>query len=121
MILNAAATFSLVAPPPTSRKFAGELPVRCMSDDCLHTIDERARAMCTIVADNIHRCHCQTRSVHHAADFTCPNATMNNGAHKPATKQQQQLSHYRPSQHSSTDIWQLQPHEDLPTNVCVLY
>ncbi len=30
MILNAAVTFSLVAPPPTSRKFAGSAPKSLM-------------------------------------------------------------------------------------------
>ena len=47
MILNAAVTFSLVAPPPTSRKFAGALAVEL---------------------DDVHRRHGEAGAVDHAAD-----------------------------------------------------
>ncbi len=46
MILKASVTFSFVAPPPTSRKFAG------------------ARQL-----DDVHRRHGEARAVHHAADL----------------------------------------------------
>ena len=48
MILNAAVTFSVVAPPPTSRKFAGAMPVEL---------------------DDVHRRHREAGAVHHAADL----------------------------------------------------
>ena len=47
MILNAAVTFSLVAPPPTSRKFAGLFAVEL---------------------DDVHRRHGEAGAVDHAAD-----------------------------------------------------
>ena len=47
MILNAAATFSLLAPPPTSRKFAGALAVEL---------------------DDVHGRHGEPGAVDHAAD-----------------------------------------------------
>ena len=47
MILNAAVTFSLVAPPPTSRKFAGVLAIEL---------------------DDVHGRHREAGAVDHAAD-----------------------------------------------------